>query len=232
MEQALLGTKVKDPANPFELTRIVPLYLRPLPGVRRPRPRRPPQPERGGPRCLSSPPSPATPPRRPTPKASRAGGIAVVGVGNLLMGDDGIGIAVIRELARAGLPDGVELVDAGTALLDVLPDLDHCDRVILVDCCRGGGAPGTLYKTRLRPDEWPAGDLHCSTHDLTVLHALQFHRAVGGRLGDLVLVGVEPETVAMQDRLSPALQARLPDVLAAVREEFEAPADPRPGGTR
>ena len=56
----------------------------------------------------------------------RAGSLAIVGVGNPLMGDDGVGIAVIRELGKESLPAGVELFDGGTSLLDVLPEVAHC----------------------------------------------------------------------------------------------------------
>ena len=78
--------------------------------------------------------------------------VAVVGVGNPLMGDDGVGIAVIRELARQSLPAHVALFDAGTSLLDILPEVAHCERIILVDCCRAGGEPGTLCRTPMDLD--------------------------------------------------------------------------------
>jgi len=164
--------------------------------------------------------------------APAGGAIAVVGVGNLLMGDDGVGIAVIRELGKdAALSGHVELFDAGTALLDVLPEIEHCARIVLVDCCRAGGAPGSVYRTRMQLDQWQTEPLGESLHDLNVLHALQLHRIVTGKMNEVVLIGVEPESVVLREGLSPVLRERLPAIVAAVRAELEPPANSRRGGT-
>ena len=163
--------------------------------------------------------------------APAGGAIAVVGVGNLLMGDDGVGIAVIRELGKEALPGHIALFDAGTALLDVLPEIEHCERIVLVDCCRAGGAPGSVYRTRMQLDQWQTEPLGESLHDLNVLHALQLHRIVTGKINEVVLIGVEPESVTLREGLSPALRERLPAIVAAVRAELEPPANRRRGGT-
>jgi hydrogenase maturation protease len=158
--------------------------------------------------------------------------VAVVGVGNLLMGDDGVGIAIIRELAKeARLPGHVELFDAGTALLDVLLEIEHCGRIVLVDCCRAGGAPGSIYRTRMQLDQWQTDPPGESLHGLNVLHALQLHRMVTGKMNEVILIGVEPESVALREGLSPALRERLPAIVAAVRAELEPPATGRRGET-
>ncbi len=155
----------------------------------------------------------------------RAGSLAIVGVGNPLMGDDGVGIAVIRELGKESLPAGVELFDGGTSLLDVLPEVAHCRRIILVDCCRAGGEPGTLHRTPMRPGEWQTAPPGASLHELNVVHALQLHRLGGGKLNEVLLIGIEPESVALREGLSPAVQKCLPAILAAVRRECEISAD-------
>lgn len=156
--------------------------------------------------------------------------VAVVGVGNMLMGDDGVGVAVIRELGKERLPRGVELYDAGTALSDVLALIAPRARVILVDSCRAGGTPGNVYRSRVGPDEWEAGPVGASLHEVDAVGALQLYQVAGGKLGEVVLIGVEPQEVALRDGLSPALQARLPAIVAAVREEIESLAEGRRGG--
>jgi hydrogenase maturation protease len=155
--------------------------------------------------------------------------VAVVGVGNPLMGDDGVGIAVIRELGKESLPSHVELFDAGTALLDILPEVAHCERIILVDCCRAGGEPGTLYRTPMQPDHWRTEPPGASLHELNVVHALQLHRIGGGKLNEVILIGIEPAEVALREGLSPAVRDRLPAIVAAVRRECEVPADGQAG---
>jgi len=141
------------------------------------------------------------------------------------MGDDGVGIAVIRELAQAGLPAHIALFDAGTSLLDILPEVARFERIVLVDCCRAGSAPGTLHRTPMRPDDWQSAPPGASLHELNVVHALQLHRIGGGRLNEVILIGVEPAEVAFREGLSPAVQERLPAIVAAVRRECEIPAD-------
>jgi hydrogenase maturation protease len=141
------------------------------------------------------------------------------------MGDDGVGIAVIRELCKENLPFQVEFFDAGTSLLDLLPEIEHCRRIILVDCCRAGGEPGTLYRTPMQPGQWQVEPLGASLHELDAAHALELHRLVGGKLNDVTLIGIEPAQVALREGLSPAVRERLPEIVAAVRRECKIPAD-------
>jgi len=172
-------------------------------------------------------------PAAPTADAEYASvGTAVVGVGNILMGDDGIGIVVVERLrAEAALPQGTELYDAGTALLDVLPLAARKSRMILVDSCRAGGTPGTVYRSVLYPDDLQTAPPRHSLHDLDAVHALRLHRLSGGRLGEVVLIGVEPAEIVQREGLSPVLQKRLPDIVRAVRNELlESPSKSRRGG--
>jgi len=161
------------------------------------------------------------------------GRAVVIGVGNILMGDDGIGVAVIEALRSEALPEHVELYDAGTALSDVLSTIGPCARLIVIDSCTAGGSPGTIYRSACRSDEWEAGSLGDSVHGLNVVHALQLHRLAGGELGEVVLIGVEPkEYSCLQQGLSPVLQERLPAILQVVRAELGTPSEIRRGGTR
>jgi len=163
--------------------------------------------------------------------AQGAAGVAIVGLGNPLMGDDGVGVAVVRMLQGQALPEGTDLYDAGTALLDVLPAAGSRAKMVIVDSCRAGGRPGTVYRTTLHPDEWETTPPCHSLHDLDAVHALRLHRLAGGRLGEVVLIGVEPAEVLPRNGLSPALRRRLPLIVRAVRQELQAPAT-RPGGTQ
>jgi len=161
---------------------------------------------------------------------TRTQAAAVVGVGNILMADDGIGPAVIRALAVEDLPEGVGLYDAGTALMDVLPQVECCERLIIVDSCAAGGPPGAVYRWHLHETAWQAGPMGDSLHHLDVLQSLTLHLVAGGRLGEVTVIGVEPAEVLPREGLSLALQARLSRVVEAVRAELgshpEAPADP------
>ena len=156
--------------------------------------------------------------------------IAVVGIGNILMGDDGVGVAVIEALRRETLPDSVELYDAGTALPDVLAVIGSADRTIFVDSCRSGGEPGSVIRSLLGPEDWRSEPLGDSLHDIGVAHAVQMHCLAGGNLGEIVVIGIEPLDVAPREGLSPALAARVPAVIEIVRRELSA--DDRTDGGR
>ncbi|GAB4436830.1 MAG: hydrogenase maturation protease [Chloroflexi bacterium OHK40] len=100
----------------------------------------------------------------------------IIGCGNLLRGDDGVGPILIRRLWELGPPEGARLVDGGTAGMDVAFQMRGAARVIIVDAARTGAAPGTLYQVpgevleQLPP---PQGtNLHAFRWD----HALAFGR--------------------------------------------------------
>lgn len=70
----------------------------------------------------------------------------IIGCGNLLRGDDAVGPILVRHLAEIGTPPGIRLADGGTAGMDVAFQMRGMARVILVDACKTGVEPGTLYK--------------------------------------------------------------------------------------
>jgi len=72
--------------------------------------------------------------------------IAIVGCGNLLRGDDGVGPILIRKLWEIGLPSFVKLADGGTAGMDVLFQIKGAKHVIIIDACKTGAEPGTIYE--------------------------------------------------------------------------------------
>jgi len=142
---------------------------------------------------------------------------AVVGVGNTLMRDDGVGVYVVRALERSGLPEGVDIVDAGTST-DAAFALAEADRVIVLDAARLDGAPGTVY--RLTVTE--ASSCGCgvrSCHDVGLVETLR--TVLGGREPEIVIFGVEPEVVGWGIGLTPNVEAAVPRVIELVKEELK-----------
>ena len=147
--------------------------------------------------------------------------VAVIGVGNILMGDEGVGVRVVEELGRLELPEGVQLIDAGTAIHALMGRLSEFDKVVIVDAVKGGGAPGTIY--RLALDEIESNPSQpFSLHDLGVLETLRIERLIGDAPEEVVIVGIEPEKVAPSLELSPSLREKLPELIRAVLEELKA----------
>ncbi len=147
----------------------------------------------------------------------------VVGFGNLLMGDDAVGIHVVRELASRELPPGVETVDGGVASLEILGSLLDAARIIIVDALAGGGEPGSVY--RLTPDALgtAASPPGYSLHDFTLPQALAL-LARTAELPPIDIFGVEPAGMDLGLELSPPVAAaarRVADLIAAELEEAD-----------
>jgi hydrogenase maturation protease len=144
----------------------------------------------------------------------------IVGVGNVLLKDEGIGVHVVRALQEMSLasPEGeVEVVDGGTSP-GALDMAEGADKLIIVDAACGGGEPGTIY--RFAPDE-VSGEpkLLTSLHDLGLFDSLRMMESVGNPPRETVIIGVEPAEVDWGLELTPALRGKLPDVVQRVVEE-------------
>lgn len=144
----------------------------------------------------------------------------ILGIGNLLLGDEGIGVQVIRRLeAEGGLPDGVECLDGGTGSMVLLEPLQSARRVILVDATADGSAPGTVQRLQPRfASDYPPT---LTAHDIGLKDLLDSFYLTG-RTPDVVLFAVSiawPQQLGLE--LSPELAAALPGVAAAVREEAQ-----------
>lgn len=147
--------------------------------------------------------------------------IRVVGVGNSLRSDDGVGLHALRELARFPWPAYVELVDAGAGGLDVLHLLDGASHVCLLDAMQLGRPPGTVYGFPREAVRFPEAAARVSMHGIGLATML----ALGERLElrpNLFLAGVEPESLAVGERLSPVVRERLPALVALVRRQVRA----------
>ena len=157
--------------------------------------------------------------------------ILVMGVGNPLMRDDGIGPRVV-ELLLAGysFPDNVEIVDAGTMSYMILDLLRDKDRLIIVDACRETGeAPGTVMK--MTPDEIAPNQVPHSMHDVALVDVLQAAELMGSA-PQAVAIGVQIDTIEEWVlELSPSVEAAVPIAAAAVLDELETlgcPGTPNP----
>lgn len=144
------------------------------------------------------------------------GGVLILGVGNLLVGDEGVGVHALRRLEQEAWPDSVRLVDGGTGGLHLLELLCGHERVVLIDATRDGAPPGTVAVFRARvPADFPPA---LGAHDIGLRDLI----AAAALLGPLPVIDVVTVSVAelkpMTIELSPPVAAALPAVLRAVRE--------------
>jgi hydrogenase maturation protease len=140
----------------------------------------------------------------------------ILGMGNLLLCDEGVGVHVAHALAQRKLPPGVVVVEAGTAFLDVLPDIERADRILLIDAMEGGGAPGTVYRVPF--DQCRHPDMLASLHGFDLSRVL--YMAGRNRAPEVTVFGIEPARIEWGTALSPAIQRVLPTVEEAILNEL------------
>jgi hydrogenase maturation protease len=144
--------------------------------------------------------------------------VLVLGLGNLLLRDEGVGIHVIRALAHESLPAGVELCDGATAGMALVDLLAGRDRVIVVDAMSAGEPPGTVRRLQAE-DLFPARP-GCSVHELGLGEALAAARLLGVAPRAVVIFGVQPAELTCGLELSATLAPLVPQLVALVHAEL------------
>jgi hydrogenase maturation protease len=140
----------------------------------------------------------------------------VVGLGNVLLKDDGIGIHAVRELRKA-LPPQIVTVEVGTAVLDALHLFEWADRIIAIDAMQAGGAPGTIYSFGV--DDVEDQGVKASLHEMGLIAGLRFLK---GRRPAISMLAVEPETIDFGMELSAPVREALPKLVQTVRTMAES----------
>ncbi len=146
----------------------------------------------------------------------------VLGVGNILLSDEGIGVHAVNALAaRYEIPAEVEVVDGGTSAMDCLDRIAGADLLLIADCVRSGQKPGSVvrfgdgelqafFRTKISPHQVGLSDVLATL----VLHGLSPARTV--------LIGAEPKSLALGLEPTPELTAVLPSLVEALTAELAA----------
>lgn len=146
--------------------------------------------------------------------------IKIIAIGNPLMGDDGVGPAVIERMREMELPANVTLVNSGADPLDATVHLLDADKAIIIDAAAMNRAPGHIEM--LSPENLQAREADdrapCSTHIYGLTEGLQLAKAVGFD-PEIRIIGVQPLSTAPSEGLSPEVSSCIPDVINLVLEE-------------
>ena len=150
------------------------------------------------------------------------GGTVVLCIGNLLLSDEGVGVHAARLLTERGLPPGVTLVEGGTDGFKLVNVIVQAGRLIVVDCVKGGAAPGSVYLFKL--DQAPMGfnGFKTSPHQVGILEVIQLSALISGRTPNTTIIGVEPEKLDMGMELSDTVRSTLCRITDLVFEELAA----------
>ena len=147
--------------------------------------------------------------------------VLVLGIGNTVMSDDGVGPKVVQSLQRDYLfPGNVEIVDGGTLGLDLLPLLEAKSHLIMVDAVETGRRPGTFV--RLTGEELPiALETRISPHQMGLKDLLAVARLMGHAPGEMVLIGVQPGSIEVGTELTHAVALQVEAMKEAVLGELQ-----------
>lgn len=174
----------------------------------------------------------------PLPQRDDAPDVLVLGVGNEALGDEGVGIHVVRALAAAGPLPGARVVEGGTAGWALLGWLEGVRRLVLVDAMAMGCPPGTVVTVRLEQVRRAAPPERTSLHGVAILDVLELASALGISPPEVYLVGVQPARISPGSELSPEVGRALPRAIEAARKAAvrdgsgEGPAGAGRGRTR
>ncbi len=144
----------------------------------------------------------------------------ILGIGNLIMTDDGIGVHAVHLLKeRYRFPRDVTVLDGGTLGLDLLHYLEGVERLLIIDAMETGGPPGTIR--RLAGEDIPiAFETRMSPHQMGLKDLLAVSRLRGIEPREMVLLGVQPEDIGMGMELSPPVVAQLDALIAMTLQEL------------
>ena len=148
-----------------------------------------------------------------------AGKLLVLGIGNVLMGDEGVGVHVVRHLEREHIPEGVELLDGGTGSFNLLDPMQLARKVILIDATLDENPPGTVR--RLVPRFSTDYPRTLAAHDIGLKDLLDTFYLLGQQV-DVVLFAVS--IAPLQDmglELSPELALRIAGISELVKDEIQ-----------
>lgn len=143
----------------------------------------------------------------------------ILGLGNELLGDEGVGVHGVRLLQKLALPKDTVVLEIGTAILDALYELEQAERVIVLDAMKENSRAGTVYKIPL--DHCSGSPCIASMHGFDIFRVM----ALTGRAEPppVMVFGVEPEMIGWSMALSPSVTESLPYLVEAVLQVLKTP---------
>lgn len=140
----------------------------------------------------------------------------ILGIGNLLLSDEGVGVHAVRAIKQQYLPSNVIALEVGTALLDALPEIEQADHIIIIDAMKADQAPGTVYRVPL--DDCVRPEYTASLHGFDMSRVM----FLAGRSSpaDVIVIGIEPARIGWGTELSPHIRDTIPAVIEAIKTEI------------
>lgn len=147
--------------------------------------------------------------------------ILIIGIGNTLLQDEGVGVYIIRELQKMNLPDNIYLIDGGSGELHLMDYMNKgIDKVMIIDAIKGGRVPGTTF--RLSPAEIMSTTKHLySFHQTELFEIIKMIDIFIKKPKEIVIIGIVPNEIEWGLTLSPKLQDKIPTIIQVIFDEIE-----------
>jgi hydrogenase maturation protease len=150
----------------------------------------------------------------------------ILGVGNLLLSDEGVGVHVANKLMEMDLPAGVEVIEGGTDGFRLMNVVTEADRLIVVDAVKGGSPPGSIYRFDIKDAPSSPDAFKTSVHQIGILEVVHLSELIG-QTPETTVIGVEPGSLEMGMELSPEVQEKIPRIIELILEEVKRPSQKR-----
>jgi hydrogenase maturation protease len=144
----------------------------------------------------------------------------ILGIGNVLLSDEGIGVHVANALSDMELPPGVSVVEGGTDGFRLLNIITEADRLIVVDAVKGGAEPGSIYRFNVDEVRNVPPGFRTSVHQVGILEVIDLSGLIG-KTPRTTVIGVEPKSLDMSLELSPEIKEKIPRIIELVFEELK-----------
>ena len=146
--------------------------------------------------------------------------VTIIGMGNLLLKDEGVGVHVVRALQKLALPDGVEAIDGGTSP-EISSYIESTEKLIIIDAMETGGIPGSVYRIMVDDLTTEVAGL-TSIHEINLISILKMMRLLDRGPQETVIIGIQPADMDWGTELSPELQQKIPQVVHIVLKEIDS----------
>ena len=147
--------------------------------------------------------------------------VVVIGLGNLLLSDEGIGVHLIRRLSeRQDKFPLVEFIDAGTGGMNVLHLIANRKKAVVIDCVKMGKKPGTIKRFEPTDVQTTKKMSHFSLHEADILRIIELSRQLGECPDKIVIFGIEPESLEPGQKLSKTLSDGIDDYSIDIFKEL------------
>jgi len=146
--------------------------------------------------------------------------IVILGVGNLLLSDEGVGVHVAHELMKMDLPLEVSVVEGGTDGFRLLNVITEADRLIVIDAVKGGAEPGSIYRFDIDDVRNCPSGFKTSVHQIGILEVIDLSELIGKK-PHTTIIGVEPKSLEMGMELTAGVKSKIPRIIELIFEELK-----------